>query len=1147
MMRGMPSDAPQVEGLPGAGTVYRLTALTARSKKTTKQYKLDEAGKLQVVPYDMEALFTNESHPVGHLDDLAARLDSLSQQDNVMLIRGQPTPRIAGSLSRRYMEYFPEPREGCPFVMLDFDDLPLPEGIDPLGQAAIEYAIGKLPEVFRQASYYYQFSSSAGICREDGTPLKSGLNVHLFYWLSRPVPGIDLANWLQGHCLEAGFYQRLQRSDGTPIIKYGIDFSVIRNAVQPHYIAAPLIAPEVTCRLPPQRRQGLVKKAHDHVTLPEFDPVTLRKVIYQHKQLSDAYKRECGFKKVRSLTRKPGQGVSVNHYFEPAHPAELRLGREFVDAKLKDVGTTEAGMTRQVAQLFFRDESSPGSWYVDTSTPTVARRYGDHAQVHLREISQGAYEYVRDQLGWFSELNQCRHQLTEEGYLPELASFLTTRDSVLIAPTGSGKTTAFCRYVARRRGRYIVYTAQTIALTRQMESDLQEAGLAVVHYQDVPSPDFVGEPAVYVNTNESLPKIFQGLVNQGRDFDLVVDEVHVALDDFMRTEKKSRSFEAVLTRAATTLFMTATITPLQTKKLLELLSRTRGELTADRFAYHDFSPVREYPLFWAPANQFNAHVVALFRHYGQLKREGRPIPRTILLLDTSKMKLYASLLEAYGLSDEAHVVSRVEATQREIEEARVSDKPLLVSSPLFALGLNFEHPPERLWTTFRHLSVDTSQIIQTLNRANRTPLACEVRIYVGSMDDTPIVIPAADAVGAEIEDYYRGETTLEGILDQHFQIARMTYLQLRKYEKDTGKSMYALHQDDAFQNYRIVTEWPEFLTINRDDADTFRQHRENAREAYEEAILVEARPLMGERIEALKGRYDRIEQDERQYYQAATVPPRMNMDKKLGILLALIQSETAKHAEEVNARRCFTLLGLRPPFVSEQYQQSSAITAQAVMEKLEHLQAIPPLLRRLRSGELDGVRFAKKIRLAGHRAGILALATSNREFIELNKMLGRLDRLHGQLENSSETGRRRFELEMFDLVKEFLATLGIQFRLSRERNGRFRVDPNAPIVPDWDFERILQRIAVMRLNTRHGPEWGGQEDQNVYDYHSGVSFRLCRRCMHCDSSFECAWGISTDAPWLDWYPGEEDCGKFRAMNESLHWPIDLPEESRLAA
>ena len=73
--------------------------------------------------------------------------------------------------------------------MLDFDNLPVPDGLDPLSQLTVEHLVEKLPKEFQDVSYLYQHSASAGILKADGMPMKRGVNAHLFFWLNRRVHG----------------------------------------------------------------------------------------------------------------------------------------------------------------------------------------------------------------------------------------------------------------------------------------------------------------------------------------------------------------------------------------------------------------------------------------------------------------------------------------------------------------------------------------------------------------------------------------------------------------------------------------------------------------------------------------------------------------------------------------------------------------------------------------------------------------------------------------------------------------------------------------------------------------------------------------------------------------------------------------------
>ena len=170
-------------------STYPVTVLRCLGHKAVKTFQLSHDGDLERIPYSPgQTFFQVQQRPVSSIVGLAELLEELSRTDDQIVIRGVPTRPHSGSV-RRNKEHFAEPEEGCPFVMLDFDDVALPEGMDALSVAAIEHVIAKLPEPFSLASYFFQFSSSAGIMLPDGSPMKTGLNAHVFFYLSRPVLG----------------------------------------------------------------------------------------------------------------------------------------------------------------------------------------------------------------------------------------------------------------------------------------------------------------------------------------------------------------------------------------------------------------------------------------------------------------------------------------------------------------------------------------------------------------------------------------------------------------------------------------------------------------------------------------------------------------------------------------------------------------------------------------------------------------------------------------------------------------------------------------------------------------------------------------------------------------------------------------------
>ena len=156
--------------------------------------------------------------------------------------------------------------------MLDIDDQPLPDGMSPTSPEAVEWVVKKLPREFQAASFIYQFSGSTGIRKPDGALLKPGLNVHLFFLLKRPIQGRTLAAYLSLHCLNTAWFTF---RDGTSAIKYGPDMSTIVNAVQPLYVAPPIIKQGIVCDISDADRVALVKKDEEFVDLPAMSPTII--------------------------------------------------------------------------------------------------------------------------------------------------------------------------------------------------------------------------------------------------------------------------------------------------------------------------------------------------------------------------------------------------------------------------------------------------------------------------------------------------------------------------------------------------------------------------------------------------------------------------------------------------------------------------------------------------------------------------------------------------------------------------------------------------------------------------------------------------------------------------------------------------------
>jgi hypothetical protein len=1107
-----------------------VTVLTAFTKTVVKIYQLDAKGQFQTVPYDKERLFSPKVRPVKGIRELGILVGDLSLRRDTIFIRGQPKASVHGHIPRT-LDNYQEPADGLFWAMLDLDNSPLPEGMDPASIEAIEFVIAKLPEPFHSASYFYQFSSSTGILRPDGTPLKRGLNVHIFFWFSRPITGPDLTAYLKQHCIDTEFLDRTFDKGGSPIIRYGVDFAVFRT-VQPHYIAAPIIKGGVVCTLPADKRQGAIQKTSESVEVPLLEPQLKWQVEREHRQILDEHKRANGWVKARSITKARGGGVGVADYYRNPNPTDITTGRELVNVTVKDKLQPD-GRVVHYAILFFAYEDSSGSWYVSSVNPTIARRFGDYASIYLKELSISADEYVRDQLRWFDDIFEQNMSLTEQGFLPDISSFAVARNCLILAPTGSGKTTAFCRFAKTNQGKIIIYAAQTIALTRQMEADLQAGGIPVVHYQDF-NRYFI-YPAVYVTTNESLAKIIDAVALGGLDYILVIDEVHMALDDFMRSERKNLLLERAISRADRTLFMTATLTDIQLKKLTETIAIATGELTTQNFGHYQFQPVKRNSLWWADMKDFWPDFVALLRHYKSLKDRDQEIPRTIIIAPTSKMEPFRQLLNRFELGDQAEVVSRPESLEEEIEEARAGTQPILISSPLFALGLNFDVPPRIFWTYFKHIPVDESQIIQTLNRANRTAMLCEVRLYAGNLDATPYRIPDEAMERLRIEEYFREESSMEGLLDSHLLTDRLTYQQLRERgEKCTAKALHRLKVNDAIQNYTIVNNWQEWLQPTSEDKEIADAAIANARDKYNDDILNLMSKFEGEDVVLLLYLLERNYAAMKDFRNKDRLQKEFT-DKQIAVAMAIAGTDDVSVGKSIEAIRLRRLMGdvmvfLSGQFEPERYSRWMDVAAAKTLELTE----LVLRLRDLKTGLLDGISFGWAMRTKVLRRAVLASANSHDDYIKWERHLGTLDGHRDEYKNKAGLSKRT-KLDEFAFIvgRAYLATLGIYFEKTKGPDGRMRLDPKKPVVPDWNFDAIVHRLLVKAESFKSMPSQQNLDDYQARWEGSSISCDCCVNCRHAVPHYSCALGLPVTAPWEGDDINKKQCDAFKQLPAKL--------------
>ena len=149
-------------------------------------------------PFSTGKLFNVAEEPVSDLQSLSALLQRLENDPKHTVIRGSLVDGKNSPVPRK-MEYFTAiPRQWC---MIDIDSLAWDGDLSDQ-QAMLSYAIQQLPAEFQSADCCYHFSSSMGI--------KSGINVHLWFWRERTCSDNELKTWLSGGPVDMRMFNPIQ-------------------------------------------------------------------------------------------------------------------------------------------------------------------------------------------------------------------------------------------------------------------------------------------------------------------------------------------------------------------------------------------------------------------------------------------------------------------------------------------------------------------------------------------------------------------------------------------------------------------------------------------------------------------------------------------------------------------------------------------------------------------------------------------------------------------------------------------------------------------------------------------------------------------------------------------------------------------------
>ena len=186
-------------------TVTILTSATG--KHIAKAFRGSEH---QAVQFNPGSEFLVKQIPVNNLESLAAVVSAIETEPTKAIIRGSLLEDGSGLVPRNKDTFTATPRQWC---MIDIDSLAW--NGDIIDQhAMLSYATQQLPVEFQSVDFWYQFSSSMGI--------KSGINVHLWFWLDRPCSDNELKVWLSGYPADDHMFNPIQiHLTANPQFSYG--------------------------------------------------------------------------------------------------------------------------------------------------------------------------------------------------------------------------------------------------------------------------------------------------------------------------------------------------------------------------------------------------------------------------------------------------------------------------------------------------------------------------------------------------------------------------------------------------------------------------------------------------------------------------------------------------------------------------------------------------------------------------------------------------------------------------------------------------------------------------------------------------------------------------------------------------------------
>ncbi len=172
-----------------------ITVLASSTHRIVKAFSGTDFKQMR---FTTGELFDVEEREAHDLDGLIACLKELETETSKAVIRGKLKGTGTSNIPRKADRFGIASRQWC---MIDIDSLKW-DGDTEDQQAMVCHAVSQLPAEFQGVDCWYHFSSSMGI--------KSGIRVHLWFWLERPCADDEMKVWLAGCPVDLRLFNPVQ-------------------------------------------------------------------------------------------------------------------------------------------------------------------------------------------------------------------------------------------------------------------------------------------------------------------------------------------------------------------------------------------------------------------------------------------------------------------------------------------------------------------------------------------------------------------------------------------------------------------------------------------------------------------------------------------------------------------------------------------------------------------------------------------------------------------------------------------------------------------------------------------------------------------------------------------------------------------------